>query len=206
MTNTLVVQLLALLLTQRPSVPLEKEIAMGRQMAAELERHTRLVSDPVLTEYVNRVGQNLILNSNSNIPFAIRLVNSEDVNALSLPGGFVYVNTGVIAVADSEAELAAVIAHQIAHITARHGAEGFTYTQAPTIQVREADTLGVQYLYKTGYDPRAAIRFLQKVQAGMERIDALERTIASLPAREGNTSTTVEFELIKKRILSKDWK
>lgn len=179
---------------------------MGRQMAAELERHTQLVSDPALTEYVNRVGQNLVLNSNSGIPFVFRLVNSEDVNAMSLPGGFVYVNIGLIAAADSEAELAAVIAHQIAHITARHGGEGFTYTQAPTMQVREADTLGVQYLYKTGYDPRAAIRFLQRVQADMERIDALKRTVTSLPARKGNTSTTVEFELIKRRILSRAWK
>jgi predicted Zn-dependent protease len=202
MTNILPVLFLALLAPQRPSVPLEKEIAMGRQMAAELERHTQLVSDPALTEYVNRVGQNLVLNSNSNIPFVFRLVNSQDVNAMSLPGGFVYVNLGVIAAADSEAELAAVIAHQIAHIAARHGGGAFTYTQRPTMEVLEADTLGVQYLYKTGYVPRAAIRFLQKVRADTERIDAVQRTIASLPTRERNTSTTVEFELIKRRMLS----
>lgn len=102
---------------------LESEIALGRQTAKELEAAVTLVQDPVITEYVNRVGQNIVRNSDAKVPFTIKVIDSEEINAVSLPGGFFYVNTGLILAADEEAELAAVMAHEIAHVTARHGAE-----------------------------------------------------------------------------------
>ena len=102
---------------------LESEIALGRQLSRELESQVSLVQDSTITEYVNRVGQNIVKNSDSKIPFTIKVIDSDEINAMSLPGGFFYVNTGLILAADEEAELAAVMAHEIAHVTARHAAE-----------------------------------------------------------------------------------
>ena len=102
---------------------LEKEAALGRQLAAEIDSQSKFVSDPLITEYVNRVGQNIVLRSDSKIPFTIKVLDSPDVNAFALPGGFLYVNSGAILAADSEAEIAGVMAHEIAHVAARHGVE-----------------------------------------------------------------------------------
>jgi len=102
---------------------LDKEMAIGRQLAAEAERQLKLIDDPVITEYINRVGQNIVLNSDAKIPFTIKVVKSDEVNAFALPGGFFYINSGLILAADNEAELAGVMAHEIAHVAARHGAE-----------------------------------------------------------------------------------
>jgi predicted Zn-dependent protease len=222
---------------------IEREIAVGRQLAAETDRQVTLLDDPIVAEYINRIGQNLVLNSDARyIPFTIKVVNSAEVNASSLPGGFVYINTGVIIAAEDEAELASVIAHQIAHVAARHSTEIASKAQlvnialAPAIltntyreraespvsdsfapffreAVVEADYLGVQYLYKTGYDPRAAVRFLRKLQANgpasifrthpsiANRIEAMEKNIAAvLPRREENVVATPEFEAIKRRV------
>src|SRR6516165_3711126 len=100
---------------------LEKEIALGKQVAQEVEREAKLVDDPIVSEYVNRIGQNLVRNSDAKVPFTIRVVDSEEVNAFALPGGFFFVNSGLILKADNEAELAGVMAHEIAHVAARHG-------------------------------------------------------------------------------------
>ena len=100
---------------------LEKEIQMGRQLAAEIERQVKLVEDPTINEYVNRVGQNIVRNSDAKVPFTIKVVESDEINAFALPGGFFYVNSGLILAADDESELAAVMAHEIAHVAARHG-------------------------------------------------------------------------------------
>jgi len=102
---------------------LDKEVNMGRQLAADVDRQGKFVEDPVVTEYVNRVGQNIALHSDAKIPFTIKVLDSDDVNAFALPGGFLYVNKGAILAADSEAELAGVMSHEIAHVTARHGVE-----------------------------------------------------------------------------------
>src|SRR5262245_60893036 len=104
-------------------VSLEKEIAMGRQLAAEVERQVKLIEDPTINEYVNRVGQNLVRNSDAKVPFTIKVVESDEINAFALPGGFFYVNSGLILAADDESELAGVMAHEIAHVAARHGTE-----------------------------------------------------------------------------------
>src|SRR6266567_8580685 len=106
--------------------PLEKEIALGKQLAQEVERSSKLIDDPVVTEYVNRVGQNLVRNSDAKVPFTIKVIDSDAVNAFALPGGFFYVHSGLILRADSEAELAGVMAHEIAHVAARHGTKNAT--------------------------------------------------------------------------------
>src|SRR5687767_11020646 len=101
----------------------ESEVKLGRQLAAQVDREARFVDDPIITEYVNRVGQNIVLHSDAKIPFTIRVIDSDEVNAFALPGGFFYVNRGLILAADNEAELAGVMAHEIAHVAARHAME-----------------------------------------------------------------------------------
>jgi beta-barrel assembly-enhancing protease len=182
---------------------IEKEIALGKQVAQEVERSARIIDDPIVSEYVNRVGQNLVRNSDVKVPVTIKVIDSDDVNAMALPGGFFYVNSGLILKAESEAELAGVMAHEIAHIAARHGTRqatrgqlvniatiplifmggwtGYGIRQAASIAVplgflsfsrgfeREADLLGLQYLYKAGYDPTAFVDFFEKIQSDEKR-------------------------------------
>lgn len=105
---------------------LEKEVALGRQLAAEVDRQAKFIDDPVITEYVNRVGQNVVIHSDAKIPFTIKVLDSDEANAFALPGGFFYVNKGLILAADNEAEMAGVMAHEIAHVTARHAVENQT--------------------------------------------------------------------------------
>jgi predicted Zn-dependent protease len=100
---------------------IEKEIGLGKQMAQEVERQAKIVDDPVISEYVNRVGQNLVRNSDAKVPFTIKVIDSEEINAFALPGGFFFVNTGILLNADNEAEMAGVMAHEIGHVAARHG-------------------------------------------------------------------------------------
>ncbi len=102
---------------------LEKEVALGRELAAQVDREAKFVDDPVITEYVNRVGQNIVLHSDSKVPFTIKVIDSDEVNAFALPGGFFYVNKGLLLAADNEAEVAGVMAHEIAHVAARHAVE-----------------------------------------------------------------------------------
>ncbi|HUI82308.1 MAG TPA: M48 family metallopeptidase [Bryobacteraceae bacterium] len=180
---------------------LEKEIALGKQLAQEVERQAKIVDDPVIAEYVNRVGQNIVRNSDAKVPFTIKVLDTEEVNAFALPGGFFFVNTGLILKADSESELAGVMAHEIAHVAARHGTKqatrgemaqiamiaasiaipygwtGYAIRQGAGMAIpigflqfsrgfeREADYLGLQYLYKTGYDPTSFVDFFEKIQS-----------------------------------------
>ncbi len=102
---------------------MEKEVALGRYLASEIDREAKFVDDPAITEYVNRVGQNIVLHSDAKVPFTIKVIDSDEVNAFALPGGFFYVNKGLILAADNEAELAGVMAHEIAHVAARHAVE-----------------------------------------------------------------------------------
>jgi len=99
---------------------LEKEIALGRQMAQEVQREAKLNNDPIITEYVNRVGQNLVRNSDAKVPFTFQVIEADDLNAFALPGGYVFVNTGLIVMAEEEDEFAGAVAHEIAHVAARH--------------------------------------------------------------------------------------
>src|SRR6201996_5882520 len=177
---------------------LEKEIALGKQLAQQVERSSKIINDPVLSEYINRVGQNLVRNSDAKVPFTIKLIEDPTVNAFALPGGFFFVDSGLVLKADTEAELAGVMAHEIAHVAARHGTRQATRSeiaQLATIPLfvvggaaaygiyeasgllvpltflkfsrgfeAEADYLGVQYMYKAGYDPTAFVDFFEKIQ------------------------------------------
>jgi len=168
---------------------LEKEIALGKQLAQEVERQAKIIDDPIIAEYVNRVGQNIVRNSDAKVPFTIKVLDSEEVNAFALPGGFFFVNSGLILKADTEAELAGVMAHEIAHVAARprhtagHPRELINIGTIPLIFMggwtgyiirqgagfgnphglpavyegvrKGSDYLGLQYLYKSGYDPTA---------------------------------------------------
>ncbi|MDP9268175.1 MAG: M48 family metallopeptidase [Acidobacteriota bacterium] len=232
---------------------LEREIAMGKQYAQQIESSAKLVQDPVVTEYVNRIGQNLVRNSDAKVPFTIKVIDSDEINAFALPGGFFYVNTGLILAADEEAELAGVMAHEIAHVAARHAARQMTRSQIanlasiPLIFIgggigyaarmaanlavpmtfmsfsrgfeSEADYLGLEYMYKTGYDPQAYVSFFEKVQAKEkkrpgtlakafsshpptpDRITSTQKEIAQvLPAREQYLVSTSEFDEVKGRL------
>jgi beta-barrel assembly-enhancing protease len=118
---------------------LEKEVAIGRQLSAEVDQTSKIINDPIVSEYVNRVAQNIVLHSDSKVPFTIKVVDSQEVNAFALPGGFLYVNRGLLEAAENEAEVAGVIAHEVAHVAARHGMEQaskgelFNYLSIPLI-------------------------------------------------------------------------
>jgi predicted Zn-dependent protease len=177
----------------------DREAAIGRRLAAETDKQTKFVTDPVVVEYVNRVAQNIVLRSDAKGPFTIKVIDDHEINAFALPGGYLYVNRGVVEAADNEAELAGVIAHEVAHVAARHGVEqaskgelanylsipliflggwgGYAAQQAFGLAVplgflkfsrgaeKEADRLGAQYMWATGYDPQALITFFEKLQA-----------------------------------------
>src|SRR6202049_4733362 len=234
---------------------LEREIALGKGLAQEEERSAKLVGDPIVSEYVNRVGQNLVRNSDAKVPFTIKVIDSDVVNAFALPGGFFYVNSGLLLRADSEAELAGVMAHEIAHVAARHGTKDATkgelaqLAMIPLIMLGpggwagyglyeglnfaipmsflqfsrqheyEADYLGLQYMYKAGYDPNAFVTFFERIQADEKRrpgtipkvfsthpptpvrIEATQKEIARiLPNKPEYIVTTSEFDSVKGRL------
>ena len=195
---------------------IEREIALGRQMASEMDLETRLVDDPVITEYVNRLGQNLVRNSDAKVPFIIKVIDSEEVNAFALPGGFMFVNTGLILKAGNEAELAGVLAHEIAHVAARHGTKqatrgellnyasmsliffggwaGYAVRQVAGLAIplgflefsrameSQADHLGLEYAYKTGYDPLAFVDFFEKIESQeKKKPGTIARTFSTHP-------------------------
>ena len=236
---------------------LEKEIAIGKSLAQQVERQAKIINDPVIAEYVNRVGQNLVRNSDAKVPFTIKVIDSDEVNAFALPGGFFFVNSGLIMKADSEAELAGVMAHEIAHVAARHGTRGATrgeianmamipliimtygtwtgygIYEAASVLVpvgflkfsrgfeSEADMLGLEYMYKTGYDPTAFVDFFEKIQTlekrkpgtvskifsthppTDDRIKAAQKNIQQiLTERPEYVVTTSEFNDVKNRLLA----
>jgi hypothetical protein len=233
----------------------ESEIKMGKQYADEVEKSTKFINDPVITEYVNRIGQNIVKNSDCKVPFTIKVIDTDEINAMALPGGFFYVNSGLILAADEEAELAGVMAHETAHVCAHHAAREMTrlnYAQigmVPLIMMTgyswtgygiyeatqllipitflefsrefeaQADYLGVQYMYRAGYDPQAFVTFFEKVEnlekqkpgavakvfenhpQTPDRIQHTEEEIAKiLPPKDQYLVTTSEFNDVKSRL------
>ena len=233
----------------------EGQVARGRVYAQQIESQVKLVNDPVVTEYVNRIGQNLVRNSDAQVPFTIKVIDSDVVNAMALPGGFFYVNSGLILAADEEAEMAGVMAHEIAHVAACHygremtrlnllqmasipaifmgGALGYGIYEGMGLGIpltflkfsrgfeAEADYLGVEYMYRAGYDPSAFVSFFEKIQAmekkkpgtlskafdthpqTPDRIEKTQEEIRKiLPAKPQYVVTTSEFDEVKARLAS----
>jgi hypothetical protein len=231
------------------------EISNGKQYSMEIEKSAHLVTDPVVNEYVNRIGQNIVKNSDCKVPFTIKVIDTDEINAMALPGGFFYVNSGLIMAADEEAELAGVMAHETAHVCAHHAAREQTrlgYMQIGSIPLyiltsgswtgygiyeasqlaipvtflqfsrqfeSEADYLGLQYMYRAGYDPQAFIQFFEKIDAlekhkpgtlakvfadhpqTPDRINRSEDEIATImPAKPDYVVTTSEFDDVKARL------
>jgi predicted Zn-dependent protease len=231
----------------------DTEIRMGKAYATQLAKSVKFVNDPVVVEYVNRIAQNLVKNSDAKVPFTIKVIDSDEVNAMALPGGFMFVNSGLILTADDEAEMAGVIAHEIAHVAAHHAVREQTrmnYAQLGTIPLifiggwtgygiyeaaqigipltflqfsrgfeAQADFLGVQYMYRAGYDPQAFVTIFEKLEnlektkphliskafsshpQTPDRIEATQKEIATLlPPRVEYVATTSEFDDVKARL------
>jgi predicted Zn-dependent protease len=233
----------------------EKEIAIGKQYADQIDKQAKILKDPVINEYVNRVAQNLARNSDLKIPLTIKVIDDPAINAFTLPGGFMYLNTGTLMAADEEDQVAGVIAHEIGHAAARHWAQQMTratimqFAMIPMMFIpmsypvymgvmeaymngvplaflkfsrkdeQEADFLGLQYMYKAGYDPNAFVGFFGKVMdeerrspGSMAKVFADhpptgDRIIASeeeiqkiLPKRPEYLVSTSEFDDIKARM------
>ncbi len=238
-------------------VSLEKEIQLGQQVANEFEQTAKLIDDPVVSEYVDRVGQNLVKHSDAKVPFHIKVVDTDEVNAFAFPGGFFYVNKGLILAAENESELAGVMAHEISHVCARHATARMSKAQIlqlaaiPALFVggywaqmaiqnglglginlellgitreseKEADQLGIQYMWNTGYDPNGFVSFFEKLQAQEKtkpgKLSGFFRThpftvdrIASsmdeeryLPEKDNYIVNTSEFNRVKARLLAID--
>ena len=232
----------------------EKELQIGRQLALEVEQQAKLVEDPIITEYVNRVGQNVVIHSDAKIPFTIKVIDSDEVNAFALPGGYFFVNKGLILAAENESELAGVMAHEIAHVAARHAMEnqgkgqflgygllagiiftggiagGILQNTAGLTQAlaffkfsrgaeEEADRLGVQYLYASGYDPNGMASMFEKLNSqnkkkpssisklfsshpqSIERRDASIALVARFPEKEEYVISTSEFNRVKAHLM-----
>jgi beta-barrel assembly-enhancing protease len=232
----------------------EGQINMGRQYAEQIDSSSKLIKDPVITEYINRLGQNIVRNSDSKVPFTIKVIDSDAINAFALPGGFFYVNTGLILAADNESEVAGVMAHEIAHVAACHiarqqtrgnlaqlltipliiaapGIGGLAAQEAAGLALpvtflkfsrgfeAEADYLGVQYMYKSGYDPQSFTAFFEKIEAQEkkkpgtlskafdshpqtpDRIEKSQEEIQKLlPAQPSYKVDTSEFQDVKTRL------
>lgn len=238
-------------------VSLEREIQIGQQVASEFEQTAKLIDDPVISDYVNRVGQDIVKHSDAKVPFHIKVVDTDEVNAFAFPGGFFYVNKGLILAADNESELAGVMAHEISHVAARHATSRMTKGQilqlvaSPALFVggywaqmaiqnglglginlellgvtrdseKEADQLGIQYLWNTGYDPNAFVSFFEKLQAQektkpgklagffrthpytVDRIAASMDEERYLPEKDNYVVNTSEFDRVKARLLAID--
>lgn len=232
----------------------EKEIQLGRQLSLEVEQQAKLVDDELVTEYVNRVGQNIVLHSDAKVPFTIKVIDSDEVNAFALPGGFFFVNRGLILAADNESELAGVMAHEIAHVAARHAMENQGKAQAMNYGMlagiifgggilstvlqngggilgmlgmmkftrgaeEEADRLGVQYLYASGYDPTGMATMFEKLASqnkkkpntlaklfsshpqSLDRRDASLALVARFPEKDEYVISTSEFQRVKAHLM-----
>jgi len=238
-------------------VSLEREVTLGAQIASEFEQTARMVEDPVISEYVDRVGQSIVKHSDAKVVFHIKVVDTDEVNAFAFPGGYFYVNKGLLLAAGNEAELAGVMAHEISHVTARHATQRMSkgqYLQLAAIPAlflggywaqmgiqnalglglnlemmgitreseREADQLGIQYLWNTGYDPNAFVSFFEKMQqeekskpgrlAGWFRTHPStdDRIVAALdeqrylPEKDNYIVNTSEFDRVRGRLQAID--
>ncbi len=229
---------------------LEQELALGKQLSIEVQRQAKIVDDPIISEYVNRLGQNLVRNSDVTFPVTFKLIEADEINAFTLPGGYIFINTALFELSGNEAELAAAIAHEIGHAAARHatrqasrdklmniGTLPLAILAGPAARLamnaampmasmkfsrefeNEADLLGIEYLWKAGYDPTASIDLFEalasteKRQPGSvaklfrshpltpDRIEKTQKNIDKLlPANAQYVLNTSEYEEVRSRL------
>jgi beta-barrel assembly-enhancing protease len=238
----------------------QQDIQLGRQAAQQVEREKQLCNDPKVDAYLSKVGHRLIEHLNTysvEYPWEFHCVNDKAVNAFALPGGFVFINRGAIEAADNEAQLAAVMAHELSHVALRHGTNQATKAQEAQLFTgilgaagsifggaagaaaagvgqlatgsvllkysrgaeTQADVMGTQVLYDSGYDPRAMAAFFENLNASSEgkappqffsdhpnpdnRIDRVDEEIKKLGgAPEGAERDSAEFEAIKREVMA----
>ncbi len=108
---------------------LDSQVRWGKQFSEQVEQTSKVIKDPVINEYINRLAQNIVRNSDAKVPFTVKVLDDDTVNAFALPGGYFYVFSGLIMAADNESELAGVMAHEIAHVAACHAAREQTRGQ-----------------------------------------------------------------------------
>lgn len=232
---------------------IDQEIALGRQLEAEVEKQAKILDDPIISEYVNRLGQNLVRNSDVKFPVTFKVIESDETDAFTLPGGYIFIDTGLIKLSSNEAELAWAIAHELGHAAARHatrqasrnrlismgtmplvifgGIPGLAARQAANALApmaflaysrhneTEADLLGLQYLWKAGYDPDASVDLFEAMESNerreagkvgklfrnhpptQERIEKTQKNIDTmLPPRDSYIINTSEYEEIRARL------
>ena len=232
---------------------IEQEMALGKQLSLEVQKEARIVDDTIVSEYVNRLGQNLARNSDTNFPVSFKVIESDEINAFTLPGGYIFINTGLMKLTANEAELASAMAHEIAHSAARHagrqasrsrlfnigsiplvllgGLGGMAARQTAGVAIpmaflkysrefeTEADLLGLQYLWKAGYDPDASIDLFEEMESTErkqpgsvarlfrthpltpDRIEKTQKNIETLlPARSAYVVNTSEYESVRTRL------
>jgi predicted Zn-dependent protease len=239
----------------RSIISQSKEIAIGQEYAKQIDRSSKLIKDPVVTEFVNRVAQNIAQNSDVKIPITVKVIDSPSINAFALPGGFLYVDTGLIKAAGSEAQLAGVLAHEIAHVAANHWGSQATkqellqFAMIPLIftpmsypvylgvaeglnfgiplaflkfsraDEQQADFLGLQYMWKAGYDPKAYLAMFANIirqerkdpqsvpSVFMDHPPTKDRIIAAqeeiqtiLPKRQQYLVSTSQFQSVQERL------
>lgn len=232
---------------------IEQEMALGKQLEAEVEKQAKIVDDPIISEYVNRLGQNLVRNSDVTFPVQFKVIQSDEMDAFTLPGGYIFVDTGLIKLSSNEAELASALAHELGHAAGRHatrqasrnrllsagtlplvlfgGIPGVAVRQAANAVMpmaflnfsreyeTEADLLGLQYLWKAGYDPNASIDLFEAMQSTErrqtgkvgklfrshpptpDRIEKTQKNIDTLlPHRDSYVINTSEYEAVRSHL------
>lgn len=233
-------------------ISIEEEWQLGQQLSQDVARQVRFNNDPAVNSYVQQMGQRIVAQTQdpfNRLPWQFHVVQDPAINAFAVPGGHVYVNTGLIAASENASQLAGVMAHEINHIVARHSTEqisrqyglsilaSLVLGQNPnvlteiTAQIvaggalarfsreaeREADELGIQAMYRAGYDPRgmaAMFRTLQAQQRSQpgrveqffathptneERIRDAERRASELPQRADLVTDEPQFQQIRQR-------
>lgn len=231
---------------------ISQEMALGKQLEIEVEKQARIVDDPVISEYVSRLGQNLVRNSDVVFPVSFKIIESDGIDAFTLPGGYIFIDSGLIKLTSNEAELASALAHELGHAAARHatreasrrrlmgmgtlpllflgGLPGIAARGAAAAVIpmaflsisrgfeNEADLLGLQYLWKSGYDPDAGIDLFEAMQSverrepgrisalfrshppTSERIEKEQKNIDKLPSRASYVINTSEYETVRARL------
>jgi beta-barrel assembly-enhancing protease len=186
-----------------------EELALGKGSAKEVDAAAHFVTDPLITEYVNRIAENIVRASDMKAPFTVKVIDSDRVNAFSLPGGFLYLNTGLLMMVDDEAELAGVIGHEVAHVAARHStrqiSRGIWISSAfesampkrgwGRVVGRLAETVAEDLLalkFSRGFEEEADLLGMQYLYAAGYDLGAYPIMLEKMRQREGTAPTVLD--------------